>query len=234
MDKKRKILILHGWGASSESWQEVKKDLKNSNFEVFAPDLPGFGQNPAPENIWQTKDYALWAKDFVKNNIGNEPFVLIGHSFGGAIAVNLANILPEQIEKIILISPAILRTNKKLANQIKKTIKAIKKAIPLKATQTTQKLIAKFLKNSDYYKTQGIMREIFKKVIEETFPTEFKNINKPIILIWGSRDRLVPLKESEILKKISPNTKLIVYKNIGHSPNLQVPQRLAKDILNSI
>ncbi len=231
----KNILIIHGWGASSKSWKIIKEILENKNFKVFSPDLPGFGLEPPPKEVWGTKEYSLWVKDFIKDNIGKKKFILIGHSFGGAIAVNLVNLLPEQVEKVILVSPAILRTNKKLANQIKKTIKFIKKAIPLKAPEVSQKLVAKLLKNTDYYKSQGILKEIFKKVIEEKFPKEFKLIDKPLLLIWGTRDRLVPLKEGHILKDIAKErAKLVVYKNIGHSPNLQVPERLAKDILNFI
>ena len=229
---KKQILIVHGWGSEAKKWEKVKEILEKAGFAVSVPDLPGFGHNPPPKEIWGTKDYALWLKKFVEKNLPNGNLILVGHSFGGAISAHLAIFLPERIEKIILCSPAILRTKTALREQIKAIIRNLKKVFPLEAPNGTKKIIAKFLKNSDYYKAEGIMKEIFKKVVEEKSFGQFSSIKKPVLLIWGEKDKLVPLKEGLYLKEKLANSKLAIYKNIGHSPHLKCPKRLAKEIID--
>ena len=229
---KKQILIVHGWGSEAKKWEGVKEILERAGFVVSIPDLPGFGHNPPPKEIWGTKDYALWLKKFVEENLPSGEFVLVGHSFGGAISAYLATFLPERIEKIILCSPAILRTKTVFKKQLKTIIRNLKKVFPLEAPNRTKKLIAKFLKNSDYYRAEGIMKEIFKKVVEEKSFDQFSSIKKPILLIWGEKDKLVPLKEGLYLKEKLANSKLVTYKDIGHSPHIKCPKRLAKEIID--
>ena len=83
------ILILHGWGSCAQNWQRVKDGLEGGGYRVYLSDLPGFGKGPALEKTWLTEDYVNWLNEYCeKNNLSQ--FFLIGHSFGGALAVKFS------------------------------------------------------------------------------------------------------------------------------------------------
>ena len=85
----RKLLILHGWDSNSGKWQKVKEILKKSGIEVLVPDLPGFGKNPPPQKAWGIENYKEWVMKFTEEK-GWQRFNLLGHSFGGGIAIKMA------------------------------------------------------------------------------------------------------------------------------------------------
>ena len=79
--EKPKICFLHGWGRSSDDFSKISK-----KFESIAIDLPGFGKSEEPENSMNPKEYA----EYLTNLIPDTVEVLVGHSFGGKIAVHMS------------------------------------------------------------------------------------------------------------------------------------------------
>ena len=73
------VLILHGWGwpISSPQWARVKELLETAGYEVFLPDLPGFGQTPSPKEPWAIDDYVEWVKNFCEKNNLSQIFLLV-------------------------------------------------------------------------------------------------------------------------------------------------------------
>ena len=59
------ILILHGWGGSSDSWNEVQKILTEKGFKIIVPDFPGFEKSKSPKEAWEVSDYVQWLKNFI-------------------------------------------------------------------------------------------------------------------------------------------------------------------------
>ena len=111
------VLILHGWGASSSSWEKVQEILSDNNYKVFCPDLPGFGKTEAPEKAWGVSDYVDWVLEFTKTqNLDN--FILIGHSFGGRVSIKFANYYPEKIKSLILCDSAGLKVSPSLRRRM--------------------------------------------------------------------------------------------------------------------
>ncbi|PJC68478.1 hypothetical protein CO015_03930, partial [candidate division WWE3 bacterium CG_4_8_14_3_um_filter_42_11] len=101
------VLLLHGWGGNHNSWFPIYERLKKM-FEVFALDLPGFGQSGSPDLNWQLDDYAGFLKMFIRQEIG-ENVSLIGHSFGGQAAIRLASLYPQMVSKLVLTDSAGIR-----------------------------------------------------------------------------------------------------------------------------
>ena len=106
--KGRSLLILHGWGASSLSWMKIIEDLAVNGFEVIVPDLPGFGKTPDPKEPWTSENYADFLLKFIKA-IDINDFYLLGHSFGGGLALILASGHKTKISKLILCDAAVVR-----------------------------------------------------------------------------------------------------------------------------
>jgi len=87
-DGDQKIVCLHGWGGSAESWDDLAPLLAHrAGAEIVAVDLPGFGEaGMPPTDGWDTWQYAEWLDALLKFLDWKNP-VLVGHSFGCRVLV---------------------------------------------------------------------------------------------------------------------------------------------------
>ena len=101
-----KVVALHGWGRTRADWNATLQ-----GYDALALDLPGFGATPAPDSGWSTSEYAEWVGECLDEVLGSggERPVLVGHSFGGRVAVQLAATNPELVRGIVLTGVPLLR-----------------------------------------------------------------------------------------------------------------------------
>lgn len=96
------LLFLHGWSVSTEPYRDCLNALAQ-RYWIIAPDLPGFGRSPCSRSLNSYQAYAKCILQLIKQlNLQN--FQLIGHSFGGGVALAIAATIPHQVEKIIVIN----------------------------------------------------------------------------------------------------------------------------------
>jgi len=235
---KQVIIILHGWGSSSEHWIPVKNILERGGYQVFVPDLPGFGENPPPSKPWEIDDYVEWVKEFCEKQNLSQIF-LIGHSFGGGITSKFAAKYPKKVSLLVLIAPAIVR-QKKLKQYIYFVLSKIGKLIfslPILSflQPLAKKLLYRFLGVSDYYKLfikkEPNMKETFKKIIKEDLQKFLPQIKSKTLVIWGEKDKITPLNDAYLVHKGIPDSDLKIIPEVGHIPYSQVPEKLAEIIL---
>ena len=235
---KQAILILHGWGSSLEHWIPVKNLLKKGGYQVFVPDLPGFGENPPPSKAWEIDDYVEWVKEFCEEQNLSQIF-LIGHSFGGGIASKFAAKYPKKVSLLILIAPAIVR-QKKLRQYIYFALSKIGKLIfslPILSflQPAAKKLLYRLLGVSDYYKLfikkELNMKETFKKIIKEDLQKFLPQIKSKTLVIWGEKDKITPLGDAYLIHKGILDSDLKIIPEVGHIPHFKVPEKLAEIIL---
>ena len=234
------LLILHGWGSRAENWSRVKELLENQGYKVFVPDLPGFGENSPLSRAWTIDDYVEWVSDFCeKNNLSQ--FFLLGHSFGGAIAIKFIDKFPEKVQSLILVAPKI-RQQKTSRYYLGLILAKLGKLIfSLPGLSFFQPLAKKMLYwamgTRDYYKLDIektiIMKETFKKVVKEDVTSYLSKIKTPTLIIWGSRDKITPTKDAHLINREITSSKLEIIEG-GHVPNLEMPEILAKKVLNFI
>jgi len=230
------VLILHGWGGSSDSWLEVLKILVNYNFQVIAPDLPGFGKSDLPPRGWTVQDYSDFILNFVeKLKLGQ--FFLFGHSFGGRIAIKLSGQHPEKLKSLILCDAAGIKFEQSIKT---KTILAATRIgnalfsarIFAILRERARNLWYFLLRNRDYVKANGVMRETIKKALNEDLLPELSKIQVKTLIIWGGEDKLVPAKCAHVFKEKISNSLLEIMPKIGHSPHLEEPEKLAQIIVS--
>jgi pimeloyl-ACP methyl ester carboxylesterase len=231
----KRLLILPGWGSNSMRWQRVKELLEERGIECFILDLPGFGITPSPPEIWGRNDYINWI--FKKIGEKNwQKFNLLGHSFGGGLAVKITAHFPEKVEKLILCAPAIIK---------RKSIKTYffyqlayfgKKIFSLpflrKFQPTAQWLIYKLAGTRDYYLAEGIMKEVMKKIAkEDDLLPILEKIEVPTLILWGKKDDVLPLKDAYLIKEKIRNSELKIIPKARHSPHRETPEELAELII---
>ncbi len=232
------ILILHGWGGSSDSWMIVQEILANQGYRVIVPDFPGFGKSKTPPEPWGIKDYSDFVDEFIKKTCGEivEPFFLLGHSFGGRIAIKFAVSYPERIKSLILCDSAGIKQKwgpkERFIFRLSKIGNAIfTPKILRRFKDHARNLFYIFLRHKDYTRADGTMRETIKKVLDEDLLPELSRIKTKTLIIWGEGDKMVPVKFARIFKEKVGNSEIVILPKIGHSPHLEVPRKLAEIIL---
>jgi len=233
----RQLLILPGWGGTKESWKDFI-NLAQNDFEVYCLDLPCFGDEPCPNEIWGVEDYAKFACRKISDLNLIKP-ILLGHSFGGQIAVCLAAASPQLISRLILSGASAIRpkqTFKRIVfNSLAKTGKTLFSLPLLKnLTAPAQKLLYKLADSPDYVSTGGIEREIFKKIIRQDLTEQLKKIKTPALVVWGSLDRYVPLSVGKKIAALIPGSHLEIIPGGRHGLHLQAPEKLYSIIKNFI
>ena len=106
------VVLLHGWGTSGRSLEAVSAALAD-RFRVFRLDLPGFGWSHEPSSVWGSVDYAAHVQATL-DALGVKRAAVLGHSFGGRVAVVLAATLPERVVRLVLVASAGVRPRRTL------------------------------------------------------------------------------------------------------------------------
>ena len=232
------LLILHGWGGSSTSWLKVQEILAKEGFRVICPDFPGFGKSKTPLKAWEVRDYVSFVNKLIKKTFDDsaEPFFLLGHSFGGRVAIRFAVLNPKKIKRLILCDSAGIKQKWGLKEKIIFRLAKIGNAI------FTPKILARFrdkarnlfyifLRHRDYVKANGTMKETIKKVLDEDLLPDLSKIKTKTLIVWGEIDKMVPVKYAYVFNKHIKDSELVILSKIGHSPHLEVPQKLAETII---
>jgi len=229
----RPLLILHGWGVgSSKSWKKIQKVMSKKGYKVIVPDFPGFGDSENPPYPWDVTNYMEWLIDFI-GYLKLDKFSLLTHSFGARIGIKYAANYPKKLEKLILVGPAGIK--------IKPSFKVWSINLIAETTNTSKSLgsfrkIARkfyyfFLRNKDYVKAKGVMKEVMKRIIGEDLTPYFSKIQTETLIVWGDQDKMVPVEYSKIFKENIKNSKLVILPRIGHSPHLEKPKKFLKIII---
>jgi pimeloyl-ACP methyl ester carboxylesterase len=229
------FLILHGWGSNSERWINVADLISQKGFKVIVPDLPGFGKSDPLPVPWNMNNYIKWVEEFVKQ-LNLDEFYLMGHSFGGALAVKLSIKYPQEVKKLFLVAAASVRKKTIQKAAFKNVSKVAKKLSFLPFYGLFRKAFYKFIiRKSDYpYIDGAIMKETFKNIIFEDLSQFTGFIKTPTIIIWGDKDKATPIVDAYFMEKKIKKAKLIVIPGAGHILNRECPEVLATKILDNI
>lgn len=223
LKNKSSILILHGWGQSSKNWEYIGNALAKK-FKVFLVDLPGFGGSSVPNSVFDTKDYTNLIAKFSKQIIKDD-FILIGHSFGGKIAIKMASSANgTKIKRLILISPSGIESKSLLTIAKIFAAKIFKVILFWLPSKTKNYFIRRF--GSKDYANANEMRDVFSKIIGESVVNDAKKISTPTIIIWGEKDEEINLKNSKKLKSLIKGSILRVVWGERHSVNIEAPDKL--------
>ncbi len=236
------VVILHGWPSHKGTWEHVARDLAGAEYRIIAPDFPGFGNSEEPPEAWGIREYAEWTRDFVSTvtsqlSMGDTNPTVIGHSFGGRVAIELAGGAPSfAVNRLVLIAPSGVRHEPAPAWKRISTVGNAIFSLPVLCAikPLARKMLHRvFLRRSIYYDTEGIMRESFKKVINEEgeqLEQLLQHITVPTLLLWGSDDATVPPADGEYMAQNIPGAHLQRIAGAGHSPQKEQPETVARHI----
>lgn len=222
------ILFLHGWKQNRHSWDTVVENLKG-DFTCWTVDLPGFGDNPRPNASWTPAHYANWVAQFIKKNAIGHP-VIVGHSFGGRIAVVLAS-NPRHYginnASFIFYATPGFREALPFSKSITQALgRAIKKTwLPLNKAKLFLKLRDR-LSSADYRESEEL-RDIFLATINYDLRSAMQHITNPVLLIWGEEDAEVPITIGQAMKHAITDAELKIIPDAGHFAHRENPSLFA-------
>ncbi len=182
------VLLMHGWGGSSNSLLGLAHDLE-CHYRVINIDLWGFGQSQTPPPFTNIFDYADMVMELL-DALGIDSIHVIGHSFGGRIAMILANKNRGRIKSLVLIDSAGLKP--KLSRKRERQIAEYKKMKEKVAKGELEEFMLKKYGSSDYQALDDGMRKIFVSVVNQDLTSEAKDIKIPTLILWGKQDKDTP------------------------------------------
>ncbi|MAU10795.1 MAG: alpha/beta hydrolase [Anaerolineaceae bacterium] len=214
------LLMLHGWGANIDLVWPLAERLAPLGYQVYALDLPGFGESDEPPAAWSVFDYANFAIDYLDHH-GLGSVFLFGHSFGGRLSLILGAEQSHRIKKIVLADSAGIVTKAPLGKRLRlNTYKSIRDGLyKVGAKGTADQLRAAYnakYGSSDLQSTSGVMRETFINVVNQDLQDYAKRIQPSTLLIWGDQDEDTPLSYAKTFEKLIPDAGLIVHEGAGH------------------
>lgn len=220
----RPVVLMHGWGCNFSTVRSIAAILE-TGMHVFNLDLPGHGKSPEPPTIWGVGEYTDFVKQFIDTLKLQDP-VLIGHSFGGRIAIMLASQRP--LSKIMLVDAAGIKPKRHLKYYIKVySFKTAKHVLPLvlgkkRALKTLDAWRGK-AGSADYRQASPIMRQIMSKAINQDLTPLLSSIKASTLLIWGEKDTATPMRDARIMEKNIPDAGLVSFPDAGHFSFLDEP-----------
>lgn len=213
------IILLHGWGTNLETFSNLKKDLSISH-KVYLIDLPGFGKSDEPEIPFSLNDYCNLLNELI-DKIVKSPPIILGHSFGGRIAIKYAS--QHKVKKLILVDSAGIKQRLSLSNRFKiLKFKLMKKIYSITKNEKLKKIIDNS-GSQDYRNASKIMKETMVKVINENLKANLKKIDVETLIIWGKDDRVTPLQNGKLMYKKIKKSGLVIIPDCGHFPYLEKP-----------
>jgi pimeloyl-ACP methyl ester carboxylesterase len=203
------ILLLHGWGQTLESLQPLG-ELIASKACVHLIDLPGFGKSAMPDGDWDTVQYAERILAYMDEQ-GLERVDLLGHSFGGRVAIRLASKYANRIKNLILINSGGLQRQRSRSLQLRsyyiKTLRSLFSVVPVYSDKLKAWHTEKY--GSRDYKNAGALRGTLVKSVIEDLTEEAKKVKAPTLLIWGEADEETPIEMGRRYNQLIENSKLI-------------------------
>jgi len=226
------VVLLHGWGTSSESLVPLCGALADS-FRVLTVDLPGFGWSQTPPVAWGIADYAGHIERLMQET-GVAGAALVGHSFGGRIAITLAAKQPARVSRLVLVASAGIRPRRGAGYYGRVgVVKLTRWFFSLPGWGATgQRMISKMYDRfgSRDYRAAGPMRPTLVKVVNEDLTPLLPAVQAPTLILWGDQDRDVPRSAMEIMAARISHARLVVFEGAGHFPFLDMPEKFCETV----
>ncbi|MEP6635291.1 MAG: alpha/beta hydrolase [Acidobacteriota bacterium] len=236
------IILIHGFLSSTFVWSKVFLELAATGYRVIAPDLLGYGYSAKPQSL----DYTIASQARMLAGLMDHLELgrvnLVGSSYGGAVAATLALDCPERVGRLVLVSavtnneptkymimrlvnapilgdilaPFLAGSRRLIRGRMKEVYdrhswvlderRVDARYLPLRAAATHRAII----RTVRHWDTDRIQREAHL-------------ITQPTLILWGDKDRDVPLHDGEELQQTMKDARLIVFRNCGHHPHEEFP-----------
>ena len=246
------VILIHGFLDSLKTWRRNAAVLAQHH-KVYAIDVLGFGSSERVRDpIYTLRQQAGFLNEFFQaQNI--DKAAVIGHSMGGALALQFAYDFPDSVHKLVLIAPATYIYNSLPRNGFRTVPRPITRGVlgiyemmqgsranPVRFAYGDPERITddSIQIRNEMMHVRGqhdALISMSKSKREANVPEELHKVDVPTLIVWGKKDRVVPIRDAQKHFSNMPNARLEWIDTAGHLPHEEEPQRvneLVQDFLN--
>jgi pimeloyl-ACP methyl ester carboxylesterase len=252
------LLLLHGITSTSDAWREVMPTLAE-RYTVIAPDMIGHGRSAKPRGDYSLGAYAAGVRDLLAL-LGFERGTVVGHSLGGGIAMQLAYLFPEYVERLALISTGGL--GKEVHPLLRAaTLPGSEWVLPLLAREWSVRAgdgvrsvaaklgieagpdLTEFARGYASLVEQGA-RTAFLDTMRSVIGPEGQKVSAldrlyladqmPLLLVWGNKDPVIPVEHGRLAHEVVADSRYVEIEGSGHWPMLDAPERIVRELTSFI
>jgi pimeloyl-ACP methyl ester carboxylesterase len=242
------LLLIHGMAGESGNWREVIEPLARHH-TVIAPDLPGHGASGPGAGDYSIGALAAGLRDLLLT-LGHERATLVGHSLGGGVAMQLAYQFPEMLERLVLVSSGglgpevspVLRAaalpgsdlfiaaTAGLGQRVGGPLGRGLSAIGLRPNADVAEVLRGYASLTDPDRRAaflGTLRAVIGTGGQLVDASDRLYLAEavPVLIVWGARDSIIPAHHGEDAHRAIPGSRLEVFEDVGHLPQLEAPGR---------
>ena len=229
--ERAQLIGLHGFGNSGRSFRHFEKEMQERGLSLAAPDLLGFGQTAKPHAGYSLTQYARLTEAFVQE-LGLVKPVLIGHSFGGLLALATTLLLPDVFSGLILMSPGgfhPLQSFQRLADR-NWAYRLMRSPLFAQVVQSTSLRMV-----FDQPVTMDALLRMHRSHqhldLDQTgLRPQLQDIPIPMLLLWGDRDNILPPFVQKRARRQLPQAQFQLIRQAGHAPMRDAPSAVADAI----
>jgi pimeloyl-ACP methyl ester carboxylesterase len=246
------IILLHGGNGSIEYWLYNIDHLAKKH-RVYAFDMVGSGKSDCPDRSYALTDQAEFLHGFMAT-LNIDVATLIGNSMGGGVALTFTRLCPDRVDKLVLVDsmgcgreiswgirlitlpaivkllqpgrwmiPAILKANFDRADRLPP--EWIEFRYPIFAMPGRNQVIVQIGQSN--FNLRGVRPDVYQPILDH-----LAHITNKTLIVWGDRDRIIPVKHAYIAAANLPNHQLDIFPNCGHHPYLEYPAKFNQLVLD--
>ncbi|MCV6636431.1 alpha/beta hydrolase [Candidatus Albibeggiatoa sp. nov. NOAA] len=248
---KTTLLLIHGNFASWRWWQPLLQHLP-ARYRAYAPELRGCGDTSRPDTGYNIEQLASDIYEFTQAL--NLPAVhVVGHSLGGAVAMQFALNYPQKVRTLTLVAPApaegmahlkskfphLRLTESSDFHHVMQTLnlnrvslqKALSRMMP--SIKPNQDSFVTLLDDAAHMSPEAIVG-FYDALTTWSVQDELGKLNLPVLVLWGSQDSIVEKATLERTVEALPQAQFVVWDNVGHAPQLEQPEAFQQLLLEFI
>ncbi len=232
------IVVLHGIGGGSTSFEKVLYILRRFFKRILVPEAPGHGFSEPP-NVDVNPDTLYSGIAHIINSELEEPAIIFGNSMGGAFSIYYALDNPERVLGLILSSPGGAKMEEEEWQKFLNTfrLKDILDGVNFMNSLIYKPSVVSLLFGN--YLLANLSKPVVQELLDNTpvdylfTPKQLKQLTMPILMIWGKADRLALPEQREYFREHLPKHAIIDEpEDFGHCPHMDRPIQLAARIID--
>jgi len=236
------IILLHGTSASLHTWDGWARALQGER-RVLRVDLPGFGlTGPAPDGDYTIEAYVRFMGAFL-DHFAIRNCIIAGNSFGGWVAWETALAQPGRVDALILVDSAgytlqsqavplgfriakIPVLNRLVEDMLPRAlIEASVQSVYGDPARVTPGLVDRYYEITLREGNRAALVQRFAQAAAGIDEARIRQVGVPTLILWGGRDRLIPLEYGERFKRDIAGSSIVVFDDLGHVPQEEDPAR---------
>jgi pimeloyl-ACP methyl ester carboxylesterase len=251
------LLLLHGIAGSSRTWRDVIPRLTD-RFTVVAPDLMGHGQSEKPVGDYSLGAFATGIRDLLEV-LDIDRASVVGQSFGGGVAMQLAYQHPERCERLVLVDSGGLGREVNWMLRFM-TLPGSEYVMPvifpgfvrdwgdslLRTINDRGIRLGRIAEMWSAYASlaEAENRQAFARTIKAVIDPGGQTISAmdrlylassmPTLIVWGDRDDIIPVGHAYSAHEAVPGSRLVIIEGVGHFPQIEAPEQFVDALVDFI